>query len=59
MTQFRTSTFCSGGACVEVGHSPDGVILRDTKDRSHELQFSDAEWGAFVECVKNGDFDDH
>ena len=34
-TEFRTSSFCSGGDCVEVGMRHGGVVaVRDTKDRS-------------------------
>ena len=57
-TEFRTSSFCSGGDCVEVGILPrGGVAVRDTKDRSRELVFGSEEWTAFVAEVKNGAFD--
>ena len=59
MTEFRISSFCSFGGCVEVGRSPDGAVLvRDTKDRAQQpLAFSDEEWAAFVAGVKAGEFD--
>lgn len=60
MTEFRISSFCSAGGCVEVGQSPDGsVIVRDTKDaeRSQALTFTNDEWTAFVRGVKAGEFD--
>ena len=60
MTQFRISSFCDGGGCVEVGHRPDGsVIVRDSKDtaRSTALAFTADEWVAFVRGVKAGEFD--
>jgi uncharacterized protein DUF397 len=57
-TEFRTSSFCSGGDCVEVGMRHGGVVaVRDTKDRSRELTFSPQEWAAFVAGVKRGAFD--
>jgi hypothetical protein len=60
MIEFKTSSFCNFGDCVEVGHSPDGsVIVRDTKDvsRSVALTFTPDEWTAFVRGVKAGEFD--
>jgi hypothetical protein len=56
---FRVSSFCSFGNCVEVGRSPEGaVVVRDTKDRAQEaLIFTDEEWVAFVAGVKAGEFD--
>ena len=59
MTNYRTSSFCSMGNCVEVGRSADGVVLvRDTKDRAQQaLTFTDDEWAAFVAGVKAGEFD--
>jgi hypothetical protein len=57
-TEFRTSSFCSGGDCVEVGMLPRGAVaVRDTKDRAQELVFTSAEWAAFVAEVKKGAFD--
>jgi hypothetical protein len=46
--EFKISSFCSSGGCVEVGHSSaaDAVIVRDSKDpmRSVSLRFSSAQW---------------
>jgi hypothetical protein len=49
----------NGGACVEVADLPDGSrAVRDSKDRSGPvLRFTPAEWRAFVEGVKLGEFD--
>jgi hypothetical protein len=31
---WRTSSYSgNGGHCVEIGHRPDDVLVRDTKDR--------------------------
>ena len=59
MIQFRVSSFCSFGNCVEVGRSDEGaVVVRDTKDRAQQaLAFTDEEWAAFVAGVKAGEFD--
>jgi hypothetical protein len=59
LTEFRTSSFCSLGDCVEVGRASSGeVLVRDSKDRAREpLAFTVDEWAAFVAGVKNGEFD--
>ena len=59
MINFKVSSFCSMGNCVEVGRTADGVVLvRDTKDRAQQaLAFTDDEWAAFVAGVKAGEFD--
>jgi hypothetical protein len=55
--EYKTSSFCSGGDCVEVGLRDGGVVaVRDTKDRSRELTFSSQEWAAFVAGIKRGAF---
>lgn len=60
VTQFKISSFCNFGGCVEVGQAPDGtVVVRDTKDpqRARSLTFTQEEWTAFVRGVKAGEFD--
>ena len=59
MIEYKVSSFCSFGNCVEVGRSPEGAVLvRDTKDRAQQaLAFTDEEWTAFVAGVKAGEFD--
>jgi hypothetical protein len=47
-----------GGNCVEVADLPDGMAVRDSKDPSGPmLQFTLAEWQAFVAGIKDGEFD--
>jgi uncharacterized protein DUF397 len=58
---WRTSSFTDNGTCVEVADLPDGGrLVRDTKlgDASPVLQYTAAEWRAFVAGVKAGEFDD-
>jgi hypothetical protein len=57
--EFKISSYCSFGGCVEVGRTPEGAVkVRDTKDRAQEaLTFTDEEWAAFVAGVKAGEFD--
>lgn len=47
------------GACVEVAALPDGGrVVRDTKNRDGGVQvYTRAEWAAFVDGVKAGEFD--
>jgi hypothetical protein len=58
--EYRTSSYCNLGGCVEVGQLPDGAVsVRDSKDpeRRMSLVFGPEEWIAFVSGVKNGEFD--
>jgi hypothetical protein len=57
--EFVRSSFCSAGACVEVGQVADGsVAVRDSKDPCRPaLIFSSDEWAQFVAGVRAGDFD--
>ena len=57
--QFRASSRCSKGACIEVAPLPEGgAAVRDTKDRSQRtLVLAADEWADFLAGVKNGQFD--
>lgn len=59
MIEYRISSYCSLGSCVEVGTTPDGgVAVRDTKDRERgPLIFTADEWTAFLKGAKSGEFD--
>ena len=56
---WRTSSRSSGnGQCVEVAITSEGVAVRDTKNRGGGIQtYTHLEWAAFVEGVKDGEFD--
>ena len=42
-----------GGECVEIGASPDAVVVRDTTDRTGPvLRFTPAAWRRFADQVK-------
>ena len=47
---WRTSSYSHGGtACVEVAPAPDGVLVRDSKDRDGPtLTVPTAAWRAFL-----------
>jgi Domain of unknown function (DUF397) len=55
---FRRSSFCTDAhGCVEVSIADDRVRIRDSKDpEGAKLTFDRAEWSAFVEGVKAGEF---
>jgi hypothetical protein len=50
---WRTSSYSSNGAaCVEVAPAPDGVLVRDSKDRDGPtLSVPAAVWRAFLTTV--------
>jgi hypothetical protein len=57
---WRKATSSShGGACVEVAPMPGSVAVRDSKDPEGPiLVFTPAEWHAFLDGAKSGEFDD-
>lgn len=60
MIEYRISSFCNLGGCVEVGQSPDGsMVVRDSKDpeRRQALTFTRDEWVAFLAGARAGEFD--
>jgi len=56
---WRKSRFSDNGSCVEVAEAPgDARLVRDSKDPAGPvLAFTSAEWAAFVQGVKAGEFD--
>jgi hypothetical protein len=57
LLDWRRSQFCSGGACVEVARSDSAYFVRDSKTaQSPVLSFTEAEWHAFAQGMRAGDF---
>jgi len=62
---FKSSRSAQNGSCVEVAWRkskrvadvPDGVYVRDTDDPAVILHVRLESWRAFVEGVKNNEFD--
>ena len=55
--QFRKSSRCSGGNCVEVAKDGDLYLIRDSKrPEITPLSFTADEWVAFVQGVQAGEF---
>jgi hypothetical protein len=49
----------NNGSCVEVASVAGNIALRDSKDPSgHMLLYTPAEWDAFLDGAKKGEFDD-
>ncbi|GAA2678257.1 DUF397 domain-containing protein [Actinoplanes palleronii] len=47
-----------GNNCVEVAFLDDGIAVRDSKNQTGPaLMFTSAEWTAFVDSAKDGEFD--
>ena len=56
--QFFKSSFSGSNGCVEVAIQPEGVAVRDSRNRDGAvLEFSRGDWAAFLLGVKNGEFD--
>ncbi len=57
LLDWRRSQFCGGGACVEVARSNGSYFVRDSKTaQSPVLRFTEAEWRAFAQGMRAGDF---
>jgi hypothetical protein len=55
--EWRRSSSCSGGNCIEVARDGDRYLIRDSRDRSAAPIVVDAgEWQAFVEGVRRDEF---
>jgi len=56
---FKSSYSYASSNCVEVADLSDGLMgMRNSKDASGPvLQFSGAEWQAFLGGIRNGEFD--
>jgi hypothetical protein len=56
---WQTSTASNKQNCVEVRAADDRILIRDTKDNGAGpvLSFTGAEWDAFLEGAKDGEFD--
>ena len=56
--EWKRSSYCDGGTCVEVATVGDHTLIRDSKDPDGPmLRFTAAEWDAFVSGVKGNEFD--
>lgn len=59
-TDWKRSSFCANGACVEVQmlEAGAGVLVRDSKqDQGPVLSFDAEEWRAFTAGVRQAEFE--
>jgi Domain of unknown function (DUF397) len=55
---WRRSTYCANNSCVEVAFLDNQIAVRDSKDQNGPmLRFTQAEWTAFLDGARNGEFD--
>jgi Domain of unknown function (DUF397) len=55
--EWRKSSFCSNGNCVEVAALGSQILVRDSKARNGPvLAFQPTEWVAFLEGARRGEF---
>jgi hypothetical protein len=55
---WRRSTCCANGSCVEVAVAEGQIAMRDSKIRNGPiLEFDRKAWEAFLAGVQNGEFD--
>lgn len=58
-TPWRKSSRSATGNCVEVRRNGDEVEVRHSKDPNGPvLSYTPAEWGAFLDGARRGEFDD-
>lgn len=51
---WRRSTYCESGSCVEVARTGDSVFMRNSSSPDGPiLTFTHAEWTAFVRGLKD------
>jgi hypothetical protein len=56
---WRVARNCNGGNCIRVAPIAEMIVIGDSKNPDGPLlSYSHAEWAAFVEGVRQGDFDD-
>ena len=54
----KSSLCCTDKCCVEVANDQAGnFLVRHTEDESKTLSFSPNEWQAFIQGVKQNEFD--
>lgn len=51
---FEMSSFCASGACVEAAHQTDGVLMRDATGTV--LSLAPGQWNDFLAGVAAGEF---
>jgi hypothetical protein len=56
---WRVARDCDGGSCIRVAPHAGMILIGDTKNPDGPvLSYSHAEWVAFVNGIRQGDFED-
>jgi hypothetical protein len=55
--EYSVSTYSGGSACVGVAIDADRISVVNTKEKTTIVEFTKAEWIAFIQGVKNGEFE--
>jgi hypothetical protein len=56
---WRVARLCNSGHCVRIAATGDAILIADSKDPDGPaLSYSRAEFQAFANGIKRGDFDD-
>lgn len=56
--EWRRSSYCANGNCVEVAFVGTHVLVRDSKDQDGPmLRIASADWNTFLDGVRGGEFD--
>jgi len=59
LTWRKAKRSTTNGACIEIASVPGKIAVRDSKDPSGPvLVYTPAEFGAFLDGAKKGEFDD-
>jgi hypothetical protein len=58
LTNWRQARRCGSNGCIEVGSAESHVGIRDSQQPHHVIVIAKADFAAFVQGVKDGDFDD-
>jgi hypothetical protein len=56
VTEYKKSSFCDAGACVEVGQINDVVLVRSTTAPEKVVTFTADEWTRFIQGAQAGEF---
>ncbi|MGJ8649511.1 MAG: DUF397 domain-containing protein [Opitutaceae bacterium] len=55
--QYRTSSYCMRGRCVQVKIGNREICVRNSTKPNEGVTFSLEEWNDFIQGVKNKEFD--
>jgi uncharacterized protein DUF397 len=56
---WRRSSFCQNGECAEVAEHDGEVMLRSSRSPKDVVRLTSAEWQAFANGIRAGEFPDY